>query len=466
MFNCAKFLVFGLILIFLGAAKAKAQTALDSPNKVIVIPAPGQPNYNDTSSIKIDSLHLNDSIQGSPIRQSPVINQDIDNPKDEKRISDSIKKAKDIDNNQKKSKPNNPKKSKPQIKADPKKTSPQKKKEKLSPVVKKPNPVIDSSLLKQDTLARPMQLDSAKKVNKLKPTTKKKGVAKPSAKKPITAPIKAKITKPDTTAIKIDTSQLKLAQDTVPKIPDSLLSSFGPLLCSLTNATGHILADDGKWYSSPNRIPYMNPEFNNKYYELFKIGTENFTHIDARRMTLNGHKCYLITLERIKSKYGGDEGTPTKFYRVTDYYCIDSGKWQLLHPKGVIGLPKQPYAVNIPIMFSGSIAYYSTEPMMFEFIHKDMNFNVRKMHLYDTSVHTYLQLIMLPKKGKDGGSIRFNTALSYAKHGTDIPNDNLIIFDLQYFSLPYASFKIWDDCWSQVPTMKAPTKPKPKPKKK
>src|SRR6185437_10353109 len=58
-----------------------------------------------------------------------------------------------------------------------------------------------------------------------------------------------------------------LAQkDTEPEPEDTIDVWFGKDIVNLRTFDGWILDDKGKWESSPNRIPYSNPEYNNELY--------------------------------------------------------------------------------------------------------------------------------------------------------------------------------------------------------
>lgn len=242
---------------------------------------------------------------------------------------------------------------------------------------------------------------------------------------------------------------------------DTLIIAIGPVMSRMNKATGRILQNNGKWKAAPNKIPFLEPEYNNPYYELFPIGADNFTEITLRRMRANGKLMYLLIWERRKARAKGGELDGYDFFKVADYYCIDSGRLLALKPPGFNFSPST-FAVSLPVRYTGTVGSYRNLGQMENFIKADINNNARVAHLYDTSVHVYFQFLWQAANTKTGKEIRFNPSLSYAQTGGTVSTDNMILFEMQYYAISYADWLKWNGSW--VSAVRPPAAPKPRPR--
>jgi hypothetical protein len=223
------------------------------------------------------------------------------------------------------------------------------------------------------------------------------------------------------------------------EVKDSLKVTPGKTVSVLQSATGWVKSTTGKWISSPNRIPFEDPDYNNEFYEKNRIGTENFNQIRVMEMKVDDKMYYAVIVQYLKGYYPDPEVKENwKYFTGADYYLIEKKDWKKVYNDSLkFGTP---YTVSLRSYYSGTVPY-KTVDQIGPRIGKDINVNIRTRHLYDTTVHTYFQLAVKPVKDKRGKFIRFNLALGYAPSGEEPEEADYEQFASQYYELPIDRFK-------------------------
>lgn len=232
---------------------------------------------------------------------------------------------------------------------------------------------------------------------------------------------------------------------------DTLIVSLGPVVTSLSQMNGWIKLTNGKWASSPNRIPFENPEHNNPLYAKYKVGTENINNITIQEVKVNNKKYNVIFVEQTKAILKDSASYEWKYYTVSDYYVVRPEQLKHLWPDSLVFNRK--YTVNIEATYTGLIGYkdISLRP---KFLATEMNVTEKNRLYYDTSVHKFLQLLVFPVKTKKGVHVRFNTALAYATTGKRPGEGDYTVFDTQFYESQFQNFKTFARL--QKPTAQAP----------
>lgn len=219
---------------------------------------------------------------------------------------------------------------------------------------------------------------------------------------------------------------------------DTLIVSLGPVITSLSQFNGWIKQTNGKWTSSPNRIPFENPEHNNPLYARYKTGTENINNITIQEVRVNNKKYFVVFVEQTKAFLKDSVNYEWKYYTAADYYVVRPEELKHLWPDSLVFNKK--YTVNIEASYAGLIGYkdISLRP---KFLASEMNVTEKNRLYYDTSVHKFLQLLVYPVKNKKGVHVRFNTALAYATTGKKPAQGDYSIFDNQFYETQFQHFK-------------------------
>jgi hypothetical protein len=223
------------------------------------------------------------------------------------------------------------------------------------------------------------------------------------------------------------------------EVKDSLKVSFGRLVSILETAQGWIKNNRGQWISSPNRIPYEDPDYNNEFYEKNLMGTENFKQIRLHEIKVDEKPYYALVVLYTKGYYKDPEKKEDwKYFTGADYYIISRADFKnTFNDSFQYG---KPYTASLQSYYSGTVPYLN-QGLLGPRIAKDININIQTRHLYDTTVLTYFQFVVKPVKDKRGRFIRFNMALTYEKNGTDPEKGDYDLFGSQYYEVPFDKFK-------------------------
>lgn len=223
------------------------------------------------------------------------------------------------------------------------------------------------------------------------------------------------------------------------EIKDSVKVTSGRQVVLLGAASGWVKTTEGKWVSSQNRIPFDDNDYNNEYYEKFKIGTDNFKAIQVVEMKVNDKPYYALIHQYTKGYYKNVEKQEDwKYFTAADYYLIEKRDFKRFM-KDSTGFTK-PRTVSLRSHYSGNVPY--TNPAQLpERIAKDININLRTRHLYDTTVHTFYQFALKPVKTKTGTYMRFLPGIGYAKGDALPPEADYSLFSRQYYQTSLDYFK-------------------------
>lgn len=223
------------------------------------------------------------------------------------------------------------------------------------------------------------------------------------------------------------------------EVKDSLKVSFGGLVTSLQSAQGWIKSNTGKWISSPNRIPYEDPDYNHEFYEKNLIGTENFKQVKVHHIKIDDKSYYAVVVLYTKGYYPNPEVKENwKYFTGADYYIVSKSDFKKIYNDTLqFG---EPYTASLRSYYSGTVPYRG-ESLLGPRISKDINTNIRTRHLYDTTIHTYFQLGVKPVKDKRGRFMRFNFSLAYAKNGNEPSEADYNLFTYQYYEMAFDRFK-------------------------
>lgn len=223
------------------------------------------------------------------------------------------------------------------------------------------------------------------------------------------------------------------------EVKDSLKVTMGGLVSTLDAAQGWIKNNVGKWISSPNRIPYEDPDYNHEFYEKNRIGSENFKQIRVHQIKVDDKSYYAIVVLHLKGYYPNPEVKENwKYFTGADYYLVTKSDFKkLFNDSFKYG---HPYTASLRSYYSGTVPYLN-QGLLGPRIAKDINSNIRTRHLYDTTVHTYFQLGVKPVKDKRGRFMRFNFSLAYAKNGIEPTEADYAQFNYQYYEVPIDRFK-------------------------
>ena len=286
------------------------------------------------------------------------------------------------------------------------------------------------------------------------------GQAKPStAKKTAKKKIAAKTVDKDTSVNK----------DIDAEPEDTVDVWFGKDIVNLRTFDGWIKDDNGKWVSSPNRIPYRNPEYNNELYYKYNLGYENIRQINVIEMKIDNVPYLGIIIEQNKAPYKDRPDSLFKSYVGADYYLINYADYlKLWKDKMKMG---KPYEADIKVAYSGLVGYSDIRKRP-QYMSSEINKDIRNREYIDTTVKTYLQFGFIPVATPKGSYMRFNYGLAYAHEGEAIRPFNFNDFDLKYYQVSLDLFHKFARPSSLTAAMKqqatkktAPAKSKPKPKK-
>ena len=249
-------------------------------------------------------------------------------------------------------------------------------------------------------------------------------VQTPQNKKPANKVVKKKeVTKPvvkDT----VNQNDIELEPE------DTIDVSFGKNIVNLRTFNGWALDDHGKWISSPNRIPFSNPEYNNALYTKYNLGYDNIRQINVIEMKVDGVPYLGILFEQYKEVYKNHPDSIFRSYIGADYFLIKSEDFlKLWNDKMKMG---KTYEIDIKAEYSGLVGYRDIKKRP-EYIASEINKGVRNRITIDTSVKTYLQFGFLPIKTPKGSFMRFYYVLEYAHQGEAIRPFNFNIFKGKYY---------------------------------
>jgi len=219
-------------------------------------------------------------------------------------------------------------------------------------------------------------------------------------------------------------------KDTVPEEKDTVKVSFGRDIVNLRTLNGWIVDDNKKWVSSPNRIPYTNPDYNNELYTKYPLGSENIKQINIVEVKIDSTPYLAFIIEQDKGRYMDKKDSDFRMFVGADYF--------LIHPADFLKLwddsmeMGQPYEVALRSYYSGLVGYRKIE-LRPKFMSMEINKDIRNSKYTDTTVKIYLQFGFKPIKNKKGKFMRFNYGLAYARTGQPVPHFDFNVFTSRFF---------------------------------
>jgi hypothetical protein len=223
------------------------------------------------------------------------------------------------------------------------------------------------------------------------------------------------------------------------EVKDSVKVTAGKQVVLLGSAMGWVKSTTGKWLSSPNRIPYEDNDYNNEYYEKYKLGTDNFKQIEVVELKVDNKPYYMLLYKFTRGYYKNDSlKKDWTYHTVADYYVIEKKDFKRFTKESTDFT--KPHTVNLRSFYTGTVPY-TTGTTLMKRIGQDINNNLITRHLYDTTVHTFFQFALKPVKTKSGTYMRFFTGINYAKGDALPPEADYSFFASQYYQTSYDFFK-------------------------
>jgi hypothetical protein len=234
----------------------------------------------------------------------------------------------------------------------------------------------------------------------------------------------------------------QVPEDTAALQPkDSVKVWIGKQVSSIRYANGYMKQFNGKWAQLPNEIPFDDPDYNNPYYDRYKIGIENFQQISLYQAKIDSLPYYLLFIRYLKGDYK-DQENKTGFHTwyMADYYFIKPEAIRNAFPDTVkFG---KYFPITLRVWYPGLIPINNMKDLQMK-VNWDVNNNLRTAHLYDTTVKPFFRFLTYPfKSPKYGDFVRFNTSLAYARTGEKPAMPSWYIFDTQYYQLTFDKFKL------------------------
>ncbi len=220
---------------------------------------------------------------------------------------------------------------------------------------------------------------------------------------------------------------------------DTLHVSIEDVINTLHNGTGWVKNDFGKWVSSPNRIPFEDPDLNNEYYSRYEIGKDNFQEMDLMPVSFQGKKYYSLAVRYMKAinEEQKDKTKEWKCYPAVEYYIIPKDEIKKLRTLGPI---RENTKVNLKFIYFGSYFCFN-QGQFVDKMKKRIEWNITNDHPDDSSVECYFQISLSPKKTKTGTILRLNYSLTYPARDAEPAEPDYTLFDEQYYEIPVANWQ-------------------------
>ncbi len=211
-------------------------------------------------------------------------------------------------------------------------------------------------------------------------------------------------------------------------------SILSPVQSSITKATGWAMQNNGKWVSSPNRIPFTDDKTNKSTDPNRKLGQDNFISLELRKIMIKDVQYNVL----IKKYHDGVYEFPIlhenwKDFVSLDYYVFNSELLSRLFPKEIPFNKK--YAINLNAFARGTIKNFDPKR------EEDMIVADVQRIMYGESVNDWnLAFAVFPIKNGDKEVVRFKMIKTFRK-------DYLV----SYFTAPDNWDKLFDRSFYEVP---------------
>jgi hypothetical protein len=235
---------------------------------------------------------------------------------------------------------------------------------------------------------------------------------------------------PEKKGVKPKQKPTKLADETEEAPKDTVKVTFGRNIVNLKTFNGWIIDERGKWVSSPNRIPFENPDFNNELYARYKIGFENIRQINIVEVKIDSTPYLAFIIEQDKGFFRDSAKTEFKYYVAADFF--------LVRPEDFVKLwsdtlkMNRPYEATLRAYYSGLVGYKDVK-MRPKYMSLEINKDLRNRKYTDTAVKIYLQFGMKPVQNKKGKFMRFYYGLEYARAGEPVTPFDFNVFRSRYY---------------------------------
>jgi hypothetical protein len=248
--------------------------------------------------------------------------------------------------------------------------------------------------------------------------------------------------------------------------PDTVKVTFGNIIVNLRTLTGSIKDDRGKWVSSPNRIPFENPDYNNELYKRYKIGYENIRQINIQEIKIDSIPYLAFIIEQDKGFYKDSTHSEFRYYVAADYYLVKASDFRKLWNDSL--KLNHEYEATMKADYSGLVGYKDVK-LRPKYMTMEINKDLRNRKYTDTAVKTYLQFGMKPVKTKNGKMMRFYYGLAYARTGQPVSPFDFAVFHHRYYETDLELFHRFSrpkalDNLQQVNKKKSKTQKEKKPK--
>ncbi|MDQ3071814.1 MAG: hypothetical protein M3Q97_00925 [Bacteroidota bacterium] len=222
------------------------------------------------------------------------------------------------------------------------------------------------------------------------------------------------------------------------KIKEPVIT-WGRQIAYFNTATGRILGTDGKWLSSPNRIPFDDNDYNSEYYDKFKLGTHNFNSISVREIKVDTIS-YLALIIPYATGYYRDYDGEEKWVNYTnvEYYLVDKAAWQAAWNDSMTTGEK--YFASMKVYHLGTFYNKNAANIL-----ADMSAHLKEAIMNPPRgiepLDPYYQIVMWPVKNGNVSLIRFYTFLNYSQPGQPPREPTMAMLDKQHYQAAYSTFK-------------------------
>ncbi|MCD4773974.1 MAG: tetratricopeptide repeat protein [Bacteroidales bacterium] len=146
-------------------------------------------------------------------------------------------------------------------------------------------------------------------------------------------------------------------------------STISGIQSKLSDVTGWSLQDNGRWASEKNIIPFSNYKTKKRPTAKFKLGQENFTEIQLRRVLIDDIQYNVLIIEYQDGKYEFpllEEGW--RSYLSASYYVFKAKNLLKVLPEDVKF--NESYAINLDVYCYGEEKNYDPEIISNKIVNK------------------------------------------------------------------------------------------------
>jgi tetratricopeptide (TPR) repeat protein len=216
-------------------------------------------------------------------------------------------------------------------------------------------------------------------------------------------------------------------------------STLSPVQSSITKAKGWAIQNNGKWVSSPNRIPFADEKTNKSKEPSRELGQDNFISLELRKIMIKD-KQYNVLIKKYRD---GVYEFPIlhenwESFNSLDYYVFKSELLSEILPQEIPF--NQKYAVNLNAFARGTIRNFDPKR------EEDMIVADVQEVLSGAKVNDWnLVLAVYPIKNGDNEVVRFKLIKTFKKAYLAsyfvAPDNWSKLFDKTFYEVPLHVFK-------------------------